>query len=59
MADKIMTIPRSKLDDRIGRLADPDILQMNRASVVFLGLAGGAFGFGFSATMASVVTAGR
>ena len=40
MADKIMTIPRSKLDNRIGCLADEDILRMNRAIVVFLGLAG-------------------
>jgi mRNA interferase MazF len=40
MADKIMTIPRLKLDNRVGRLADADILRMNRAIVVFLGLAG-------------------
>ena len=40
MADKIMTVPRAKLDHRIGRLASEDILRMNRAIVVFLGLAG-------------------
>ena len=40
MADKIMTVPRAKLDLRIGRLSSEDILRMNRAIVVFLGLAG-------------------
>lgn len=39
MADKIMTIPRSKLGNRIGRLADEDVLRLNRAILVFLGLA--------------------
>jgi mRNA interferase MazF len=39
MVDKITTIPKSKLDARIGRLADEDILRLNRAMVVFLGLA--------------------
>ena len=40
MADKITTMPRAKLDNRVGRLADEDILRMNRAILVFLGLAG-------------------
>lgn len=40
MADKIMTIPRAKLGNRIGRLADEDVLRLNRAILVFLGLAG-------------------
>jgi len=40
MADKITTIPRSKLGNRIGRLADEDVLGMNRAILVFLGLTG-------------------
>jgi mRNA interferase MazF len=40
MADKIMTIPRSKLGSRIGRLNDEDLLRMNRAILVFLGLTG-------------------
>ena len=31
MANKIMTIPRSKLGNRIGRLADEHVLRMNRA----------------------------
>lgn len=39
MVDKITTIPKSKAGKRIGRLADEDILRLNRAIVVFLGLA--------------------
>jgi mRNA interferase MazF len=38
MADKIMTVPKSELGRRIGRLADADILRLNRAMVVFLGI---------------------
>jgi mRNA interferase MazF len=41
MVDKITTVVRSKLGRRIGRLADTDMLRLNRAIVVFLGLAGG------------------
>lgn len=41
MADKITTIPRAKLGERVGRLDDEDVLRMNRAILVFLGLAGG------------------
>jgi mRNA interferase MazF len=40
MVDKITTVPKSKLDRHLGRLAGEDILRMNRAIVVFLGLAG-------------------
>jgi mRNA interferase MazF len=40
MADKITTMPRAKLGNRVGRLVDEDILRMNRAILVFLGLAG-------------------
>jgi mRNA interferase MazF len=40
MADKISTMPRAKLGNRVGRLVDKDILRMNRAILVFLGLAG-------------------
>jgi mRNA interferase MazF len=40
MADKMMTIPRSKLGSRIGRLSDDNLLRMNRAILVFLGLTG-------------------
>ncbi len=39
MVDKITTIPKSKAGKRIGRLADEDILRLNRAIIVFLGLA--------------------
>ena len=40
MVDKITTVARNKLGRRIGRLADTDMLRLNRAIVVFLGLAG-------------------
>ena len=40
MVDKITTIPKSKLRNRIGKLADSDIVRLNRAMTVFLGLAG-------------------
>jgi mRNA interferase MazF len=39
MVDKITTIPRSKLGDRIGSLAGTDVVRLNRAIVVFLGVA--------------------
>jgi mRNA interferase MazF len=42
MVDKITTVPRGKLGSRIGRLDDEDIVRLNRAIVVFVGLAGGA-----------------
>jgi mRNA interferase MazF len=41
MVDKITTVPRSKLGKRIGRLSDDDVVRLNRAILVFLGLAGG------------------
>jgi mRNA interferase MazF len=40
MVDKITTVPRSKLGERIGRLADQDMVRLGRAIVVFFGLAG-------------------
>lgn len=40
MVDKITTIPRSKLGERIGQLNDDDMIRLSRALVVFLGLAG-------------------
>jgi mRNA interferase MazF len=40
MVDKIMTVPKSKVGKRIGRLSDQDMASLNRAIVVFLGLAG-------------------
>ncbi|TVR05813.1 MAG: type II toxin-antitoxin system PemK/MazF family toxin [Salinarimonadaceae bacterium] len=39
MVDKITTVPKSKLGARVGRLEDEDIVRLNRAMVVFLGLA--------------------
>ena len=39
MVDKITTVPKSKLGARIGRLDDEDTLRLNRAVLVFLGLA--------------------
>ncbi|MDE2376263.1 type II toxin-antitoxin system PemK/MazF family toxin [Bradyrhizobium sp.] len=40
MVDKISTVPKSKLGIRVGRLDDEDLLNLNRAILVFLGLAG-------------------
>jgi mRNA interferase MazF len=40
MTDKLMTVPRSKLGRRIGRLDDATMLRLNRAITVFLGIAG-------------------
>lgn len=40
MVDKITTVPLAKLGARIGRLDDQDLVRLNRAIVVFLGLAG-------------------
>lgn len=39
MVDKITTIPKSEVGSRIGRLDDADILRLNQAILVFLGLA--------------------
>jgi mRNA interferase MazF len=40
MVDKITTVPKTKLGMRIGRLGDEDIVRLNRAALVFLGMAG-------------------
>jgi mRNA interferase MazF len=42
MVDKITTIPKAKVGSRIGSLEDEDVLRLNRAVLVFLGLAGPA-----------------
>jgi mRNA interferase MazF len=42
MVDKITTVPKAKIGSLIGRLDDEDILRLNRAVLVFLGLAGPA-----------------
>jgi mRNA interferase MazF len=39
MIDKITTMARSRLGSRIGRLADEDVVRLNRAALVFLGFA--------------------
>ena len=39
MVDKITTIPKTKVGARVGRLNDEDILRLNQAVLVFLGLA--------------------
>ena len=39
MIDKITTVPKSKLGAQVGRMADEDMLRLNRGGVVFLGLA--------------------
>lgn len=40
MVDKVTTVPKAKLGKRIGRLADSDMVRLNRALLIFLGLAG-------------------
>ena len=40
MVDKVTTMHRSKLGERIGQLSDDDTIRLSRALVVFLGLAG-------------------
>jgi len=39
MVDKITTLPKVKVGTRVGRLDDEDILRLNQALLVFLGLA--------------------
>jgi mRNA interferase MazF len=40
MVDKITTVAKSKLQRRIGKLAARGMIRLNRAALVFLGLAG-------------------
>lgn len=40
MADKVTTVPKDRLGSRLGRLDEADILRLNQALLVFLGLAG-------------------
>ena len=40
MVDKITTVARVKVGKRIGRLDDEDVVRLNRAVAVFLGLGG-------------------
>ena len=39
MVDKMTSLPRSRLGKRIGRLDEKDVVRLNRAMMVFLGLA--------------------
>ena len=39
MVDKVTTVPKSKGGAHIGRLDDEDVLRLNQAVLVFLGLA--------------------
>ncbi|MGC8536862.1 MAG: type II toxin-antitoxin system PemK/MazF family toxin [Rhizomicrobium sp.] len=39
MVDKITTVPKSKVGELIGRLDDEDVVRLNQAVMVFLGLA--------------------
>jgi mRNA interferase MazF len=39
MVDKITTVPKARLGKRIGKLTDEDVVRLNRALTVFLGLA--------------------
>ena len=39
MVDKITTVPRAKIGGRVGRLADEDLVRLNRAVLVFFGIA--------------------
>jgi mRNA interferase MazF len=44
MVDKITTVPRTNVGIRTGRLDDEDMVRLNRAVLVFLGLAGPPIG---------------
>lgn len=39
MVDKVTTMPRSRLGERIGQVSDTDLVALSRTLVVFLGLA--------------------
>jgi mRNA interferase MazF len=39
MVDKVTTVPKTKLGVQVGQLADKDMLRLNRAVLVFLGIA--------------------
>ena len=40
MVDKVTTVSKEKLGVRVGHLEDADVVRLNQALVVFLGLAG-------------------
>jgi mRNA interferase MazF len=39
MVDKITTVPKARMGLHLGRLADEDMVRLNRAILVFLGIA--------------------
>lgn len=39
MVDKVTTVPKDRLGEKVGRLNDADMLRLNQAVLVFLGLA--------------------
>lgn len=39
MVDKITTVPKANLGTRTGCLSDDDLTRLNRAAIIFLGLA--------------------
>ena len=39
MVDKITTVPKAKLGAQVGRLDDEDMVRLNQAMTVFLGMA--------------------
>jgi mRNA interferase MazF len=39
MVDKLATVSKDRMGERIGRLDDADVVRLNRAILVFLGLA--------------------
>jgi mRNA interferase MazF len=39
MVDKVTTVPRSSLGERLGKLRDEELVALNRSLTVFLGLA--------------------
>ena len=39
MVDKITTVPKAKIRTPVGRLADEDMIRLNPALLVFLGIA--------------------
>lgn len=40
MVDKITAVPKRKIGERVGKLDDEDLVRLNRAIMVLLGLAG-------------------
>jgi len=39
MIDKVTTVPKARIGNKLGKLNDEDVVRLNRALTVFLGLA--------------------